>query len=89
MRIEMTADGPVVPAAEIAPLLGVEPAELPRLMREGAVTARHEVGMDEDAGRFRLNFHYGDRLVRVTCSDDGTVLKWVRITGAEPERARG
>lgn len=85
MRVDMTDNGPVVPAAELGPLLGVEPAELPRLMREGVVTARHELGIDEDAGRFRLSFRYRGRLVRLTCADDGTVVSSVRVSAAEPD----
>ncbi|HET7409619.1 MAG TPA: DUF6522 family protein [Paracoccaceae bacterium] len=84
MRIDMTDDGPVVPATELGPLLGVPPADLPRLMREGIVTARHEAGVDEDAGRFRLSFRYGDRLVRLTCTDDGTVVSRIRVSGTAP-----
>lgn len=81
MRIEMTEDGPVAPAAELGPLLGVAPADLPRLMREGVVTARHEEGIDEDAGRFRLSFRYLDRLVRLTCAADGTVISRISVSG--------
>lgn len=84
MRIEMTDEGPIVPATELGPLLGIAPADLPRLMREGIVTAQHEMGVDEDAGRFRLSFRYGDRLVRLTCADDGTVLSRIRVSVPEP-----
>lgn len=89
MQIEMTRDGPVVPAQDLAPLLGVEPAELPRLMREGIVSARHEVGVDEDAGRFRLVFRYQDLQVRLTCTADGAVVSRVRISTGKPVRSPG
>ena len=85
MRIEMTRDGPVVPAQELGPLLGIEPSELPGLMREGVVTARHEIGIDADAGRFRLHFRYRDRTVRLTCANDGTVIGQVRISAGQPD----
>ena len=78
MRVAITRDGPVVPAQDLAPLLGVEPAELPRLMREGEVAAAHEIGVGEDAGRFRLRFRYGSRMVRLTCTDDGAVISTIR-----------
>lgn len=84
MQVEITDAGPVVPADEVAPLLGLEPADLPRLMREGIVTGRHEVGQDEDAGRFRLTLRYGTRSVRLTCTDDGNVLSRVRISVPDP-----
>lgn len=83
MRIEMTEDGPVVSAVDLGPLLGVAPAELPRLMRDGIVASAHEVGVGEDAGRFRLRFRYGGRMVRLTCSDDGAVLSMVRTDAGE------
>lgn len=84
MRIEMTDGEPVVPADELGPMLGVAPADLPQLMRDGVVTARHEQGFDEDAGRFRLSFRYRDRLVRLTCTDDGTVVSKIKLSGVEP-----
>ena len=87
MRIQMTEGGPVVPATELGPLLGVRPADLPRLMRDGIVTARHEAGAGEDAGRFRLSFRYGDRMVRLTCTDDGTVVSRVRVLASQPGAA--
>lgn len=68
-------------------MLGVEPSELPRLMREGIVTARHELGIDEDAGRFRLSFRYKNTTVRVTCAENGTVISSTRVTAtSSPER---
>ena len=87
MQIEMTKDGPIVPAADLGPLLGVAPAELPRLLRDGIVAARHEEGVGEDAGRFRLIFRYRDRIVRLTCNDDGTLVSWVRRTAPGPGAA--
>ena len=84
MQIEMTDAGPVVPAEEVGRLLGLDPAELRRLMREGSVTAQHEVGTDQDAGRFRLSFRYGDRLLRLTCASDGTLLTRVIVTSGGP-----
>lgn len=74
MQIEMTDEGPMVSATDLAPLLGIDPAELQRLMREGEVSSLHEIGTDEDAGRFRLTFRYRDRMVRLTCTDDGKVI---------------
>lgn len=78
MRIELTENGPVVPAGDLGPLLGIEPTELPRLMREGEVAAAHEIGVGEDARRFRLRFRFGGRMVRLTCTDDGAVISTIR-----------
>ena len=74
MRIDITETGPVVAAEDLAPLLGVPPRELPRLMREGRVAAVHERGEGADAGRFRLTFRHGARRVRLTCDEGGRVL---------------
>lgn len=80
MRVEMTETGPVVAAEDLGPLLGLEPARVPGLLRQGVVTARHERGEGEHEGRFRLIFRYGDRQVRLTCTADGEVVSTVRIT---------
>lgn len=84
MQIEMTDEGPIVPAAELGRLLGIDPAELQRLMREGKVTSIHEQGVDEDAGRFRMTFRYRDRVVRITCTDDGQVISRTAISAPDP-----
>ena len=74
MRVEMTESGPVVAAEDLGPALGVAPAEVPRLLREGRITALHERGEGEDAGRFRLTFRYGARRLRLTCDAEGRVI---------------
>ena len=79
MQIETTKEGPVVPADEVAELLGLEPPGLRRLMREGSVSVQHEAGIEKDAGRFRLSFRYKGRLLRLTCASDGTVLTRVIV----------
>jgi hypothetical protein len=47
-------------------------------MRAEEITTRFETGVDEDAGRIRLTFFYNTKKVRLTCSEDGTVLKTLR-----------
>ena len=84
MRVEITEAGPVVRAEDVAPLLGLDPAALPRLMREGRVSCLHERGEGEDAGRFRMTFRHGEVRLRLTCAADGTVLK--RLRAAAPDR---
>jgi hypothetical protein len=78
MRVDLTEAGPVVAAEDLAPLLDLEPAALPRLMRTGVLKGQHEAGTDEDAGRFRLTFSYENRRVRLTCTDDGEVISHSR-----------
>lgn len=84
MRVDVTGAGPVVAAEDLGRLLGLRPAEVPRLMREGIVAVRYERRVDEDAGRFRLSFRDGGPQVLLTCTNDCTVVSTVRISGVEP-----
>ena len=63
-------------------MLGLHPADLPRLMRDGIVTGQHEVRTGDHGGRFRVTFRYGERSLRLTCTEDGQVVSRVRITAA-------
>lgn len=67
-----------VDAADLGPLLGLAPAEVPEKMRNGEITSRFESGIDDDAGRFRLTFYYDEKRIRLTCDADGTVLSTSR-----------
>jgi len=78
MKIDMQNGKPTIDASDLADLLGLTPDEVRQRMRDGRITSRLETGEGEDAGKLRLSFfHDGDR-VRLTCSDDGTVLKTLR-----------
>jgi hypothetical protein len=74
MRLERTDSGFQIDAADLGPLLGLEPADVPRLMREGRITSLSEEGRDEDAGRHRITFRHGATRVRLTVDDSGEVL---------------
>ena len=78
MKIEMNGDQPVVDAADLGPLLGLDPAVVQGKMRRNEITCLHETGQEEDAGRFRLTFRYGGKRVRLTCSADGTVISTIK-----------
>ncbi len=78
MKIEMNAGQPIVDARDLAPLLGLDPTEVQSKMRAKEITTRFETGEGEDAGRVRLTFFYKTQKVRLTCSEDGTVLKTLR-----------
>ncbi len=84
MRLEPTEDGFVIDAADLGPLLGLPPAEVPRLMREGQITTLSETGEGEDSGRFRVTFRHGAVRVRFTVDAEGRVLTQSRTdaTGA-------
>ncbi|WP_119165439.1 DUF6522 family protein [Algihabitans albus] len=74
MKVELTEDGAIVSAEDIAPYLDLAPAAVPELLRKGALTTFYERGEGADAGRFRLTFKYRGASVRFTCAADGTVL---------------
>lgn len=78
MKIEMKEGQPIVDARDVADLLGLSAAEVQAKMRAKEITTRFETGKDEDAGRMRLTFFYNTKKVRLTCSEDGTVIKTLR-----------
>ena len=81
MRVKITADGAVVDAHDLGPLLDLAPSEVPEKMRSGEITSRSEHGAGEDAGRIRLTFWYGGKRVRLTCDEAGNVIKTSKTSG--------
>lgn len=79
MKVALTADGATVDAHDLAPLLGLEPSQVPEKMRSGEITSQSENGVGEDDGRVRLTFWYQDHRIRMICDQDGNVLKTTRI----------
>lgn len=75
MQIEMKDGAFCVDAALLGPLLKLAPAEIPDLMRDGAITSVCEQGVGEDAGQFRLTFYYGNRRARVGFDPSGRILR--------------
>ncbi|MDF1609320.1 DUF6522 family protein [Hoeflea sp. YIM 152468] len=73
MKIEFEDGGIVIDAAIVGPLLNVAPAEVPRLMREGAITSLSEAGIDEHAGEHRLSFFYQGRRLRLQVAASGEI----------------
>ncbi|MGR3315337.1 DUF6522 family protein [Roseovarius indicus] len=78
MRIDMRTGRPTIDATDLAGLLNLTPDEVRDRMRAGRITSRLEIGTDDDFGRMRLSFFHADMRVRLTCSEDGTVLKSLR-----------
>lgn len=72
-----------VDAALIGELLHLEPARVPVLMREGAITSASERGLDAHAGEFRLTFFYGNRRARLTTDMTGRVIRRSAVDIAE------
>lgn len=73
--VSRSGDGFTVDASLIGDVFGINPAEVPALMREGRITSRYEKGEGDDAGRHRLSFFHAARTLRLTVSDDGSILK--------------
>lgn len=65
----------VIDAAVLAAAFGLSQDRIRARMRDGRITSRCEKGLGEDAGRWRLTFHHGDRACRLIVDDRGTVLK--------------
>lgn len=65
----------VVDAALIGELLHIDPARVPVLMREGAITSASERGLDAHAGEFRLTFFYGSRRARLSTDMTGRIIR--------------
>jgi hypothetical protein len=55
--------------------LGLEPSQVPELLRSGAITSRCEQGVDEDEGRYRLTFFHDHRRMRVIVDATGSILQ--------------
>ena len=79
MKLEPTENGFAIDAEDLGQLLDRPPAEVQRLMREGAITTRFERGEGEDAGRSRVTFSDETRRVRLIVSADGEVIKRSRM----------
>lgn len=75
MQIEIDDGAFCVDAAVLGPLLKLPPADIPGLMRDGAITGVCEQGVEEDAGQFRLTFFFGSRRARVSLDGCGKVLR--------------
>lgn len=79
MRIGIVNGRFSVEAEDLAPLLGVAPAEVPLLMRRGEITGLVEEGRDADAGRFRVTFRHRGTRLRFTVDAEGNVLSRSRV----------
>ena len=73
--IQAKAGDFVIDAALLADTFRLSQDEIKARMRKGAITSRCEAGIDEDAGRWRLTFHHGNRACRFIIDEEGTVLQ--------------
>jgi hypothetical protein len=73
--IEFEPGAVQVDARLVAGSFGISPESFMDLLRAGKIAARHEVGIDADAGRQRLTFIYASRQLQVVIDDSGSVLE--------------
>lgn len=73
--IEFEQGAFTVDADVIAAVLGIEPARVQPLMRDGIITSVCERGVGEDAGRYRLTFVHGDRAYHLIVDEEGHVIE--------------
>lgn len=72
--VERKAGDFVIDAALLAEAFGLSQEEIKARMRAGIITSLCEAGVDDDAGRWRLTFHHGDRACRFIVDEGGTIL---------------
>jgi regulator of cell morphogenesis and NO signaling len=80
MRLEPTAEGFQIGAADLGALLGMAPQDMQRLMRDGQITSLSEKGQDQDEGRYRITFRHRSTRVRLTVNGQGEVLLRTRTS---------
>jgi len=78
-QIDVNRDGFVVDSALLSDAFDLLPDEIQSLMRSGEITSRSETGIDEDAGRARLTFHFRERAVRFVVDQSGAILSQARF----------
>jgi len=88
-QVDVNESGITVDARLIADAFGLDPAEIQGLMRNQDITSRCEQGVDEDAGRWRITFWYGERAVRLTLNESGEILSRARFPAPRRGRDRG
>lgn len=74
-QVEITNGDIVVDAVLLGELLNIQPAEVPALMKAGAITSICEKGVGVDEGEYRLSFFYRNRRVRLGVDQSGRILR--------------
>lgn len=78
-EIELQGDTIEVDAAVIGKGLGLAPAQVQPLMRQGAITSLCERGADADEGRYRLTFFHKGRRLRLLVDETGRLIQRASI----------
>jgi hypothetical protein len=85
-RIEFEEGAVSIDAAVIAEGFGIDAALVQGLMRDGRITSTCERGVDEDAGRHRLTFHFSGRSLCIVADGSGRIVE--STMSRRPRRAR-
>jgi hypothetical protein len=80
MKIDMPDGTRTIDAHDLGGLFDIPSAGVQALLCAGEITSRFESGADEDVGKVRLTLLHKTCRVRLTCSENGTVLKTSRVT---------
>ncbi len=72
--VSISTAGFIVDAEIIGEAFKMDPAGVPAHMRAGDITSRCEIGVDDDAGRWRLTFFCGRRALRLVVDEAGTIM---------------
>ncbi|MDR5651072.1 DUF6522 family protein [Ruixingdingia sedimenti] len=73
-EVTRAGEGFTVEAGVLGAAFGLDPAEVPDLLRAGRITSRCEAGVEADLGRWRLTFFHAGRALRLTVDDGGQIL---------------
>lgn len=73
-KVTINTDGFVVDAEIIGTAFNLPPADVPGKLRLCEITSRCEIGVDEDAGRWRLTFYCNGRALRLVVDECGAIL---------------
>lgn len=86
--VRIDGDGFEVDATYLARHFKLDPAEVPRLLRDRRLQALCERGEGEDAGRHRLSFRLGASRLTLIVDDSGTILRRSAISWPEAVQPR-
>lgn len=74
-RIEIADDAFIIGAELLGELLHVPAAQVPILLREGAIRSVCERGIEDNEGEFRLTFFYRSRRARLSADLTGQIIR--------------
>lgn len=84
--VERKAGDFVIDAVLLVDAFGLSQDEIRERMKDSRITSRCEVGVGDDAGRWRLTFHHEDRACRFIVDEAGSILKRATFPIRTPPR---